>query len=502
MYKVKNNVSELAIVLMFVGLFAFVIYNFLSAIDFFHYVVRSDDYRLTVYHLMPFYEGGWTFNMLWSDDHPNPLHGLILICSALYDNLSFSFLPYVVFPFMVIKWWAYCKAFRLYNDYAPTDKYIVLGTYCFFGFIVFSIDFSGQYFWNSVAIANIYHAIGAVYLAILLAVFKTQTKIGFILLTLFAFCFHIIARQYSGPWVIASIIVLILYGLANYRRREETLKYIKLIAALCASLLLEQFFYATIDIELNYNSSSQALIGSINQNWWHRKFELVLFLMGEFASPLVQSHTLTDKLHIPVWMTVGAIVIVNILILLTTIICLINRNDSRYFIPLIMIVFVSITILAGLAHRTDMSTDWLIGHWPRYNVFRNVSIVAVIWVASNQILISGKSKRLGKTMMGSILSIFLLTQISSFFYHKASLPYKRLAQQERSQQLKHTYEKIRIDPKVGLSEIVSSYEGTYKKPFKLNLGTPAANQQTWKFRVIKFWGENELNVFSEKFETR
>lgn len=474
------------------------------SVDNFHYAPQADDYRLTLYHLKPFFDGTWEPKLLWGDVHPNPVHGGFLILSAIYEHMSFSSLPYIAFFFLVLKWLLLSNAFYTAAGNSVSMK-LKLYAIIWMGFIFFGFSTPQQYIWNSVAIANIYHAISALFLILLIRPLNGATSVRLVLLLAIAFSFLIISRQYAVPWVYAACITLALASIAD--RANFTRIYLKIFSVLVLSLVLEGLFYWAMDINITYKSTFGELASAINENWSGRLGELIKFSLVEMSLPLIYPQWLINNEHFnPIYVKAGVYISSFILIYAALIATLNIKHNKGYLLSVMAIGFTAITILGTIAFRTEANTDWLMSHIPRYTAFRNISIVAVVWILLISLQKSFLTKIVHPIFLGWILVVFSYTQYS-YVETSLSITKSRLIGHKRvSQQLQFTYNQISTDKEVSPAEIKKRYEKKFNTPFSLVLGTADENNHNWRFEVISIWGDNKLNLFrdmnTEKAETQ
>lgn len=460
---------------------------------FFHTVPQADDYRLTQYHIMPFFDGSWSFKRLWTDVHPNPIHGLILIGSAKWENLSFASLPFLLLPFLFAKWLLAVKAFSVTNpDHQKSS--VLIPILCGFGLITFAYNFSGQYYWNSVAIAQIYHTHAAVYILLLALSLARQSWAYPLLLFVAALLFQLTARQYASPWIIATLPVLLLHSLLN---RESWQKPASIAVILVAVLLLEKGFLNWFDITLHYSASPLQMLEAINTNWSHRPDELIYHVLAELAYPLINAYNLRFNYDfadrpIEVLMLLAALIMVYCIVN-----CLLNAKRLDYTIPLILFAYVGLTIIASIAHRTTPDMNWLYGHQPRYDTFRNIAVIATLWVLTVKIL-QHKRRWLNSSLLIVLISLFCLAQYYQTHYSWDSSKLRTYNKHETAEQIRFVYQQIQADPEIKQETIIDNYRAQTGKRFRLRIGQSDKPGQRWVLNVIQFWGDNQLSVFRQK----
>ena len=483
----------LAALLIYIG------YCFNYMLGTFHYLPQADDYRLTLYHIKPFLDGSWDAKMLWSDVHPNPIHGLILIGSAYFEQMSFASLPYLLFPFLLFKW------LLIYTSLNTTttdsvNPYFKQYAFIVFGFIIFSFNSIQQYLWNSVAIANIYHAMGALYILLIARFLKSSSLINLSLLLLFTTVFLICCRQFAAPWAYATLFSSFLLIVISKQHRSIGFK---ILLAIFIAIICESAFYKVMGIDLHYDSSSSSVITSIVNNWGSRLDELFLFSITELAMPIIYPWYLLRHSSVnSITLTTG-IFIISIAYTYVFSISLVRlRSNLSYFIPILILIFVGVTIVATTVFRTNENTDWLINHIPRYSVFRNIAIMAMIWV----LVISVELNKIVKWINYSLLLMLTATLAWTFNIHyqteKAAAPYRVALQKDLQQELKFVYSEISKNSDLREDVIIERYKEEFKKEFKLQLGKPDTPSQRWKINVIELWGDNNLSIFRESTKTK
>lgn len=487
----------LALILIAISLLFYIGYCFDFMLDTFHYLPQADDYRLTVYHIKPFLEDRWTPAMLWGDVHPNPLHGLILIGSTYFENMSFRSLPYLLFPFLLIKWLLINKSLKI-ATFEPTNSTLIRLAFLLFGFIVFSFNGSQQYLWNSVAIANIYHAMGALFIFLIARNLQPSSKTNIIALLLFTTAFLICCRQFAAPWVYATIITsLMLVGISKRSR----LIGCKLIAVIFSAMLFEVLFYKMMGIDLHYDSVFTDLFISIQENWGGRIDELFKFSITELAMPILYPWFILEFRSIDRSTLEFGVYIIGGLFAYTFAIAAYRLKDSlSYFLPIVIFAFVGITIVATVVYRTDEHTNWLISHIPRYIVFRNIAVMAIIWI----LIISVDTHKLIKWLNYSLLVALTSTLAWSFSIHldqeKIYKSNRLQAQNNLRQELSFIYSALSNENDIRQDVIIDRYYQKYNKKLALPLGDPDKPHHRWKIETIQFWGDNNLSTFKDSIE--
>jgi len=485
-----SNSESVALMALCLGFLCFIGYSLYYSVNTFHYPPQADDYRLTLYHIKPFLDGTWQPKQLWSDVHPNPIHGALLIWSSVYERMTFTSLPYIGFLFLLIKWGAFSQVFNHSLDNNISLKARAL-TILWMGFIIFGFNTPQQYLWNSVVIAHVYHAVSALFLLLLVKSLKNCTFSQLTLLLMTTVFFLVTSRQFATPWVYASLAGLIFVSIRDRKKIFTT--YGRLIATLLVALLCEAIFYMAMDIDIYYESTLQDLMKRI--------YDLVKFSFVELSLPIIYPWWLNKLANVNMVYIKAGVVFVSFLFLYTTLIAALNiRRNNLYLVSLIAFTFTAITILATVAYRTDANTNWLINHIPRYIVFRNIGIIAIIWT----LLISMNINRVIRITNGILLSILFLIFVSTQYLHinyESNDQQRRLISQQRViHQLQFTYDQLRSKPKVGQDEIRRLYKQKYNRNYTLAIGNPEIKSHRWKLQVISFWGDNNLNVFKTNLE--
>lgn len=462
---------------------AFLILNSVLFIDAaFLKLPQADDYRLTFIHLMPWFEDRWVFSSLWSDIHPNPIHAIVLIGSAEFENLSFDSLPYFIIFFMLLKWVGYYFSLTIFSENTVNQRVVLL-----FGIalIVFSFNSTMQYRWNSVGIAQIYHAIGAAYL-ITLAVFLNspdRTK-NICFLFIIAFFFQLISKQYAAVWLTATFVVVAIYFAVQKGKDDKRL--LKFSVVFILVLVLEALFHELLGTKLSNHDEGLGLI-SFYESWGHRPIELIKYLLVSISSPIINPRLLLLNFNLTEGQIIFLCVNVAILYLISILCCIKNLRYVQYQIALIMIVFTLITIFAGLVYRTTAETQWMQAHVSRYVSFRDISAIAVLWVIINQ---SFRFKRF--EFLGIVLSILVIMQIHYARYNWNYLSGLKSYESTLRQQLVYVGDYLDIQPDASPYEIIEGYETKYKREFSINLG-----KNSHQVRIIKFWKKNKFNLYNE-----
>lgn len=485
--------TAILLALLFFCLIFFLGYALYYTVNTFHYPPQADDYRLTLYHIKPFLDGAWQPKMLWSDVHPNPIHGALLILSSLYEDMRFTSLPYIGFIFLILKWALFSQVFHCIAKNHVSVK-LKQFTVLWMGFILFSFSAPEQYFWNSVSIAHIYHALSALLLLSIVKSLESPSLARLALLLLVTTCFLITSRQFAIPWVYAALAGLALMSIVE--RSDFIPIFGRVIAALLLGLACEAMFYAAMDIDIYYSSTLQDLIESIQLNWSGRITDLVKFSFVEISLPLVYPWWLIKFASLDVMYVKIGVTFVSATFIYSVLLATINIKRNRgYLIALIAFIFTVITILATIAYRTDANTNWLINHTPRYIIFRNIGLIATIWTLLLSLNINKTIRAINSTLL---LLLFLIFVSSQYFHlsHEREDRKRRLSNQRHlTLQLHFTYGELQKDPSVRQDQIKERYQKKYNRVHTLPLGDPNIANQRWKLKVISFWGDNNLNVF-------
>ena len=459
---------------------------------YFHTVPQADDYRLTLYHIMPFFDGTWTVKRLWTDVHPNPIHGLILIASAKLESLSFASLPIWLLPFLLAKWLLAVAAFYIANpNHRSTDILIAVG--CGFALITFAYNFSGQYYWNSVAIAQIYHACAGAYVVLLTLSLASGRAIYPIVLFVTALLFQLTARQYASPWLIATLPVLLLHGWLNRDRRHRVILIATLLVAV---LLLERLFLNWLDVTLRYSVSLTTLLEALSSSWSHRPMELLYHVLAELAYPLVNAYNLRFNVDLSDRQTELTMLLASVIMIYTIVHCLIKIKHLNYAIPLLLFAYVGLTIVASIAHRTTPDMHWLYGHQPRYDTFRNIAVIATTWVLVINLL-THQHRWLPTILLGIWVGLFGFAQFHQTQQAWDIAQLRTDTMRRTSEQIRFAYQQLTHNPDITQEAIIDNYQAQTGRRFVLRIGESDKPGQRWVLKVIQFWGENRLAVFHD-----
>jgi len=449
---------------------------------------QADDYRLTILHLMPWIEGGWTFKSLWGDVHPNPVHGIYLISSMAWEDLSFTSLPYVIFPFIVAKWWFYQIAIKESLWLSSTNNFILA---LLVAIVVFSFNSTMQYRWNSVAIAQIYHAIGGLYLVLLARILNSDSLKGWFFLGIAMLFFQLMARQYALPWFLSTVAVL---GLSCLFTQKVTLTFVlKFIAVFSLTLMFEAIFNGLIGIEHNDGNSDS--IYSNLEHWFERPPDLIKYLVVAISSPIVNPRFLQLQFGLDENSVLIISFMMSALVVTCVFTCMVNLDKVAYQILLIMFVFSFITIAASTIYRTSEATAWLSGHISRYVSFRDVSTVAVLVVMFLQFL---KHRAWQTTLLASLIVMaFMWLQIEYYRFNWVFVKTQDRYVQNNVAELEYLGEYLLSDRDSNVETIHKDYTSASGKKLFTNIGRSGDLSNNQRLQIIYFWRKNKLNIYRD-----
>lgn len=458
--------------------------------DAFTYTVQADDYRLTQLHIMPWFDGSWQIGSLWGDVHPNPIHGIVLIASASLENMTFASLPVIIIIAMLLKSWGYVAAINATDSRIDVCKPVLV---FFLVLVIFSFNATMQYRWNSVGIAQIYHAIGAAYLVGLVYFLKKPSNSNTIILFVLGFTFQLVARQYSLPWLVASLTVIT--G-AFILRQDKTINTLaRFVIVLIAILVLEKITHTLLGVE-SIASNGSFDWSTLYDNWLSRPAELIKYLAAAIASSAVNLVFLERELGLSTNVVLLIAFGILLLYLLAALICLANIGHPLFKVLLACMLFTSLTIVAGIVYRTDASTTWLQGYIPRYVSFRDISAFAVLWVFAYQWLVGQKRWAAGVTIC--LVTAVVFMQYQYVHYGWRFIPYQQAYEARVQKELRFVGDYLTSIPDASAEEIQAGFEQKYQQKLNLNIGRDSYLNGNQRLAIILFWKNKNLNVFQSK----
>jgi len=504
LFNILSAIGILSVLLIVINAATYMSYSFRK-------VGYNDDFRFAMLHVKPWLDGTWNLNSLWGDVHPNPIHGVILYLSTAVESMKFELLPYLIFPFLILKWFLFTLGHRFVANLTLSQT--IFSGLCF-ALVLFSLNSIDQYTWNSVGIIQIYHALGAGYLLAFLNFVKQQNKVSTTFLIVLSLIFLLTARQFAIPWFAASVVVLFLRKITNAETGDKRSLY-TFLAIVISALLVEKTFHIVIQLEFGYSVDS-GIINKFLGDWGHRPLELLKYLMVSLTSSLINTYHLksigvSDNLIL-------AICIVFSAVYFSAIVLSIKKIKSLvHVLSLVMLLFPLVTIPAELMYRVSIETEWLMGYVPRYVSFRDIGVLGIIVVMLDTAYRSN-AKRISFALTSALLLFITTLHINYAVYRWELLPYvvkyhERLADAVRfvgyhlhthpidcSDETRNRYlqpkhpERYNLKNPEFIESISNMVNAEYLKSTNTRLVVPT---HYTALCAIQFWNAHNLNVFAD-----
>jgi len=462
--------------------------------------VRMDDSRLIIATVQPWVDGTFTLSNLWSDHHPAPISGLLYILSFELESLNFRSWKLLIGLFIFLEVVAF--SFLVWRS-SHTSYYTKLLLVLIVFLILLSSNSSIRYEWNLVGVFHFYHAL-AVPLLLSFGRLNRQVNLqSMLLLSTFILVNLLVFRSFALFWL-TSLLGVVFFRFLLLKLNDNKFFLTTLVAVVLAALV-EHSFFKFFEIELNANSISLENLVNSFQVWGQDPFNALGYIITSLATGLINPSILADRelstsVTNPIWVSVG------IAYISAMVVAVYRLKDSQYIIPLILMSFSLLTIIAAMILRVQANhTDMFSSYWPRYIPMRDIGFIGVFWVAAIEIQRAQRLSFLLKFFLTpmAISGLFALLMIYHSFAHDR-IKYLKVYNQREQNAMVFIGQTMSENDTIKFGYVRAKYRQEHQSEMPYwyirNIPDNQHSGNNIHLMGINFLRKRSLNVFSDNYD--